>query len=246
MENQDKIMYVFFGKVFPERADVNISELILNVLSPEAGLHGDLTVSVTSSQIKAIFTTEREIPDPLTIRNYVEESVRLLIDILGYINGCGYDLEIATMINTRTNESIVFGVDSVLFNMREDRPLNFGEIISLFDSEKADYIRRCLSDLREAVRVPKDTGFFCYRALETLRKFFIKENELKSDKESWEFLRSELEVDRSTTDFVKQFADPVRHGETKYITGYERDQILKNTWEIVDKFLVYAKNGYKK
>jgi len=242
---EELIQYTFFGKVFPERANVKIQTMELSLVSAEAGISGKLRISIQVSQIIAIFTTSSKVENIYTLKNIIEDGIRLEVDVLGYIFGCGYDIEVTTMVDSEGNEPIIFGVGIWELEQQKDKRLeNINKIFSLFGDHKGDYLRRCLGDIREAIRLPKDTGFFCYRAIETIRQFFVHEKGFTSDKESWEQLRELLKIERTFIEYIKQFADSIRHGDVKYISAEQRSKVLTDTWDIVDRFIAYASNGY--
>jgi hypothetical protein len=122
----------------------------------------------------------------------------------------------------------------------------------IFSKENSEYLRLALSDLREAIRNPKDCGFFCYRSIECLRQYFVYKNNLDNQKnrdkiKSWEILGKELDVDNDEIkSIIKPYADPARHGVRVYLSTTERQKIFDLTWKIIDNYVVYASNGYKK
>ncbi|PKL57827.1 MAG: hypothetical protein CVV34_05495 [Methanomicrobiales archaeon HGW-Methanomicrobiales-5] len=246
--------YFFFGKVMPERANVNISPLMGEMKNFNGEKIGEMKTSILVSQITAQITQNTQIQkydELLTIKNALEDAIRVQLDVLGYTNSCGYDIEI-TQVTDISGAVRVFGVNvdnTDQFPLK--RPKNFSEIMPLFSTETGEYLRLSLSDLREAIRSPKDTGFFCYRSIECLRQYFVDANKLNNQKDkdrqkSWEILRSELDVDRQKIDFIKLYAGPVRHGGKKQYSAEEGKKMLDMTWEILDKYIIFACNGYKK
>jgi len=237
--------YTFFGVVHPERANVNISKVVFQIVAKDAGLDGTLTMWIQTSQITAQFVPNEKVSDPYTLKNYVEDSVRAAVDALGYHNGCGYDIEIIQMVDSHGSQPIIFGVGiSVLEGVTEDAGIELSDIFSLFRDRRGTYLQRCFADLREAIRSPMDTGFFCYRGIEGLQQFFRVEKNLKDKEEAWECFREELNVNRSTINYVKQLADPRRHGGAVYVSDSDRSEIFVKTWDIVNKFIAYAQQGY--
>ena len=85
----------------------------------------------------------------------------------------------------------------------------------------------------------KDTGIFCYRGIESLRRYIADSNNV-NDKESWILLRETLEIEREKIDFIKSFADKTRHGGTIYISDENRSKIFNYTWDLVNKFIDYS------
>lgn len=173
--------------------------------------------------------------------------IRVALDALGYTLACGYDLEIIQMVDSVGNPPVVFGVGiPAIEKSTASAGIKFENIVSIFGDRRGQYLSRCLADLREAIRAPKDTGFFYYRGIESLRQFFLQEMKAKDDKVSWELLRSELAVDREEIETVKGLADPIRHGAGGGISDSERANVFTLTWNIVNKFIKYANAGYRK
>jgi hypothetical protein len=244
--------YIFFGKVLPERADVHIPPQIAEVTDLNGKKIGEMNTSIIASQITVQVTLTQNFENEiLSLKNDIEEAIRVQVDLLGYTNSCGYDIEI-TQVTDLLGNFRVFGVnidDPNKFPLK--RPKKFFEIWPLFSTKQGDYLRLCLSDLREAIRNPKDTGFFCYRSIECVKQYFVDAYKLnnqddKDRKKSWDIFRGELDIEREKIDFIKEYADPVRHGGKKSYSAAEGKKMLEITWEIIDKYIVYACNGYKK
>jgi len=234
--------YIFSGKVLPERANVNVTPLEVKMDAIDAGISGTAIVSIVASQVSVVFNTNSD-SDLLTLKNYVEYLVRNLVDAFGYLSGRGYDIEITSAIN-HEGKYTVFGVGiSELENSQNERPLSFQQL--LIAMAKSQHLHRALGDLREAIRSPIDTGFFCYRAVESIRQNFKKEEDGDDIILSWERLRKSLLIDRSWIDKIKKFADPARHGDITYISGKDRILIMQHTWKLIDRFCLYVYRDFK-
>lgn len=240
--------YTFWGKIHPERTNITLGQLESTLfidVNKNYRICGQLITSIMCSQISAVFKSDAKVEDIFTLKNAVMDAVRLEVDIVGYIAGCGFELEITGVLLPEGN-TIIFGVEiPLLYCDYESRRNKFNEIeiIGLFKDESADYLRRCLADLRQAIRTPRDTGFFCYRAIETIKTFFCRTYNC-NDKLGWEQLRTMLKINRDIIERVKQFADPVRHGDNIIINDEERGQIFQITWDIVERYIDYYKNIY--
>ena len=110
-ENQKPIIYTFFGKIFPERAKVDFIPITTNLNIIEEQIEGTLKTYIFVSQILAQFVCERPMDNVYSLKNFVEDVIRLEVDILGYTLSCGYDVEITSMIDSIGNHQIVFGVN---------------------------------------------------------------------------------------------------------------------------------------
>jgi len=236
--------YTFIGVVHPERAAVSIGPVVWSLEADHAGISGTLTVSINVSQISAVFDSSQKVQDPFTLKNYIDDAVRVIVDAFGYIKGCGYDVEIVQMVGPKDEEGpIVFGVGIPALEGRQADSTALLKLVAIYKDRRGSYLQRCLSDFREAIRSPRDTGFFCYRAVESLRQFFVAEG-ASNNGESWKQLREAVNVDRDEIDFIKQFADPVRHGGDKAVTGVEREDLFRKTVKIIDGFIAFAERGY--
>jgi hypothetical protein len=107
----DEYTYILAGRVIPERALLDISEVQLQVLASEDVPKGDLFIEVIKSQISVRFLASGEVRNIFTLRNIVEDAARMLLDVTGYFAGYGYDAEIVQAVRSNTSEKYVFGID---------------------------------------------------------------------------------------------------------------------------------------
>lgn len=89
------------------------------------------------------------------------------------------------------------------------------------------------------MRHPDDTGFYCYRAIESLRHHCAAVHRLsEADKAvQWKAFREAAGCSEETLLDVKAAADPVRHGQVVGVTAEERLKLLTMTWDVVDGYL---------
>lgn len=234
--------YIFSGKIMPERANVSVSRLSIQVLAEEAGINVDAIVSINASQVSIVIETTDKNADLSTLKNYVEYLVRTVVDAYGYLSGRGYDVEITFVVDPDGKQT-VFGVGiPELEEAQPERPLSFDDLLGVV--KKSQHLHRALGDLREAIRSPFDTGFFCYRAVECIRQSFVKEENVDNRKPSWKRLGNALRIDRSWIDKLTEFADPQRHGGTPYMSGKDRVSTMQHAWKVIDRFCVYAYRGF--
>lgn len=233
--------YIFSGKILPERANVDVTPLEIDLSAGSANFKGKAIINISVSQISVVLNVETDI-DIFTMKNAVEHTVRVLIDTYGYISGRGYDIEITSVVDP-DNKQTVFGVGiPELEADQKERPLHFSETLQL--ALKSRQLQHAFFNLREAIRSPWDTGFFCYRAIECIRQDF-KETTGKDETKSWEKLRKNLKIEKSYFDKVIKFAFPQRHGSMPEMTGAERVELMKSAWAVVDRYALYLQNGRK-
>lgn len=120
------------------------------------------------------------------------------------------------------------------------------QVLNLFEDYKGNCLRLCLADLREAIQQPRDTGFFLYRAIESLMQSFRTDDHKKSKERAWQSLRAELSVSEDNIRRLEQAAKSPRHGETRYISSTERGELFEIAWDIANRYIQYASSGYQK
>lgn len=229
--------YTFTGKVLPERAYVSISPIEINFNGTNTNFQGKLIISIQLSQISAVLKVETD-QDLFTMKNTVEHSVRTLVDSYGYITKRGYDIEITSVVDT-SNKQTVFGVGIPdLETATEEYPLDFSETSLL--ALKSKHLQHALGNLRDAIRSPWSTGFYCYRAIECVRQSFKEEGD-SNERVSWERLNQNLRIDESYSKELTEFALPQRHGDMPEMTGEQRVRMMKHAWDIVGRYCLFLK-----
>ena len=158
--------YMFSGKILPERVNMSISPITLDLRWESTSFIGRAYISISWSQISISLDVESE-NDIFTMKNSMEHTIRVLVDSYGYISGCGYDIEITSVIDPNNVQTVFWVWISELENKETERPLSFGEIFDIAIQSKQ--LQYALFNLRESIRSPLDTGFFCYRAIEAAK-----------------------------------------------------------------------------
>jgi len=239
----DEYFYILAGRVLPERALLDISEVYLKVVASDDVPEGDLFIEVLRSQISVRFLASSEVRNIFTLRNIVEDAARMMVDVAGYSAGHGYDVDIVQLIRPNISDKYVFGIDvPALAGVCETSGITVDDIFSALGKTDGHYFRRALADAREAIKSPYDTGFFCYRAIESLKNCCATRGGVSPDKDAaWELFRKTYSIQKQQIFDIKAFADPVRHGnymKAKPMSDKDRADIFKNTWEIINKFIL--------
>ncbi len=225
----------FTGTVHPERACVNIPKLSVDLNI------GQIEIEIGCSVVSAILSTESS-TDIVTLKNGVTDFVAGIIDALGYVNGCGYFVEIKHAAYMETSECVTFGVNFPIFNERypkKEWDERVNNIVSLMTGQRGLYLSRALADIREAIRSAKDTAFFVFRAIETLKQYFGHKFGISDDGEKWLKMTQEIGGDKRETEFIRSFSDDNRHGVPVALTANERLKLLKTASRIIDRFIEY-------
>ena len=235
--------YFFQGTVLPERAQLSL-QYNLEFSHVTSGVAGVAKVSILLNQV-AVWVESNHEWDIFDLRNTVKNLVQHHLNMVGYIKGYAYDLEITRVLNPSLNVDYVFGIDIPCIADRGKSLDLDNELINLREKvsgENGLLINRCLNDLSSAMKHADDTGFYCYRAIESLRHHCAAIHELTSasKSEQWDKFREVAGCDKDTLLILKNAADPLRHGNVAGVSSNDRAGLLIKTWEVVDKYLKNA------
>lgn len=112
----------------------------------------------------------------------------------------------------------------------------------IYVSAAEPLVRLALADLRSALESPEDTVFLAYRAIESVRQWFLKLDEEDSDaarKQSWKTMREALSIDESSLRQVAELAAKRRHGYVSVATLQQRRDSLVLARSIVKSLIAY-------
>lgn len=228
---------VFHGVVHPERATFELGTPVhLQIAHKEAQFVGSLTVWIYKNQVTAALESELKPADFATVRNFVGSVVSNIVDC-GCLNlAVGYDVELISAHDVNEGTTVVFGPEIYGLSVADNelRTVKIGEL--LLASEKHPLFRKALTDFRNAIRDPEDTGFFCYRAVESLIHAVRKLDGIGDKKKAIAAIEVRLDLHSSCINMLRDLATNVRHGEFRWTTGHERELALRITREILQRF----------
>jgi hypothetical protein len=231
------ITYHFTGRVIPERANIVSPPLNFAVSAGDDVAASQLHIQIYASQVFGRLVCPTPIKNEFTARNLVEDAVRSLLDAKGFVYARGYSVEIVQFFHPDPQGDRVFGVDVwELENLATSRGLTEAHLHNLMSTPSSLFFRRALGDFREALLSPMDTGFFCYRAIESLMQEHASGNAAVTDrKKKWENFRHHYGVAEQQIMEIKDYADPVRHGNgmtLQEVTGADRMRLFESAWGI--------------
>jgi hypothetical protein len=232
--------YLFYGVVLPERAQLT-HKAVIKFSHLDSKKPGKATISIILNQLVVSVETDQKW-DVLDLRNVVKTILQNQLAMLGYLKGYAYDFEITRVLNPNHKIDYVFGIGIPCIEKR-GKSVNLDQKLSELYKKTTGlngvYINRCFNDLIFSMKYADDTGFYCYRAIESLRHHCSSVTNLSeaNDKQQWEKFREVSSVKKSKILYIKDFADPTRHGGTISITSKNRENIFEVTWNIVESYL---------
>lgn len=232
--------YLFQGVVLPERAQLSL-QFALGFSHVSSGVPGVAKVSIVLNQV-AVWVESEHAWDIYDLRNVVKNIVQNDLAMIGYVKGYAYDFEVTRVLNQSRGIDYVFGIDIPCLARRGESIDLQAELEKLRDKATGQnglFLHRCFSDLASSMKHADDTGFYCYRAIESLRHHCAAVHGLSAAEKSkqWEKFREVSGCDEQTIRFVKVAADPLRHGHPVGADADDRAKLFMATWEVVDAYL---------
>jgi hypothetical protein len=225
----------FSGVVLPERATLNVSDLRSRIAGSDGSVYADLILNIWRNQITVLVDSEE--PNVFTLRNLVRSEVEFVTSLAGFLMGYGYDVEITKAFEEGLGFTRVFGVEVPALESRaKGRDFNalVNSILPLCFGPEAIFLRRCLIDLSFAMKRPDDTGFYCYRALESLRQSFGHD---LPDAEQWTAMAKAVGSSKESMEPLRTHAFPARHGIPRPLDDETRQGLFSFTWGIVESYI---------
>lgn len=243
--------YQISGKIHPERVHFTIvQKLPLFFENNKFGIKGEVILGIKNSNIVISLTSKdryssSDTANLETLKNIIEESVRMIVDSYGYVKSYCYEVEITDIKNSDLSLNYQFGVRGEWNINKDDKSTNeeFLKILNLFTDSKNEIISSVLADFRRSIKYPSMTAGFCHRAIETIRQGLFEDTSImdndKRRKDGWEKLRTNLDLKKEKFEEIEKFAKLNRHGEYPSITYRERESIMNFTRSIIDKTIDY-------
>lgn len=232
--------YLFHGVVLPERAQLSL-QFTVRFSHIASGVDGLAKVSIILNQV-AVHVASEHNWDIFDLRNVVKNIVQNQLAMMGYLMGYAYDFEVTRVLNQSREIDYVFGIDIPCLVERSKVTDLQDALAKLRDKTigvNGVFLNRCFADLVSSMKHADDTGFYCYRAIESLRHHCAAVHGLiGADKsKQWEKFREVSLCTEETIRAIKVSADPLRHGEASGVNAEDRTRLFTSTWDIVDGYL---------
>jgi hypothetical protein len=228
--------YICTGRVHPERADISFSRIEMKF-----GDDHKAVASCDASQVTVVLNSAA-VDGWIAAQILAADIASIVVGALGLSLGSGYSVEIL-QVTEPDGTPHVFGVRPA--GEAPNSTLGFEGHLTVFNralrlSGRDVFFRLAIRDYLRAITVVADCATYCYRAIEGLKSAFV----FKTGIDRWDEMHAALGTDRTTiTLIIKDYADPVRHGNwvnAKPTNKDERWKMLLLTRDILLKYLDYA------
>jgi hypothetical protein len=238
--------YFFHGAVLPERAQLTL-QFSLRFSHFASGISAEAKVSIVLNQV-AVWVESEHDWDIFDLRNVVKSIVQGQLAMVGYLKGYAYEFEISRVLSQSRGIDFVFGIDVPCLVERGKSVDLQAALLKLRDKTlglNGMFLHRCFGDLVSSMKHADDTGFYCYRAIESLRHHCSAVHGLSAAEKSkqWEKFRAVSGCSEETLRAIKAAADPLRHGGVSGSSSDDRAKLFTSTWDVVDGYLNSAHPG---
>lgn len=244
--------YVITGKLQPEQRIQSLDIFTQFELKHiEFGMEGSAEMKVSNSDIRLVYTTEtnhtkKEVPNLETLKNFLIEQVRLVINVYGYVDSFYLDVYLISIKCEELDIDWEFGIkgEHNISKKEQIKKTEFDKIISFFksnDYSNYSWFKDVFSDFHNAIKYASQTAQYCFRAIETIRRNYYEDMKITDDDKrrnsGWSMLRTELNYEKKDFSEVEKFGIPNRHGQYPAITYPERERIMNFTRQLIDHFI---------
>ena len=166
----------------------------------------------------------------------VVNGTSLSVDILEYNAGDGWHLPTPYIPAIRERENEL---------TRDEKTARLYALMSSNSMVAQVYLTPIVSDLNLAIRYPIDTAFFCYRAVETMARFFCESMSSKKVAERhFSALFKHLNTSQDEFKLLTKYANSTRHGNVVPISSALRASLFDAAWNFFDAFIAFAEKDF--
>jgi len=232
--------YIFKGIVHPERAPVSVGPIKpARIVHPDTRKELVMELNIVFNQI-TVWVEAGDDWNIVDLRNIARYFASTVCSVLSFVHGYFFEVEIVQAVCRERNIDQVFGIDTPCIAERpsaEYFKAKFTDVLKRTGGIHGLYYGRCFKDLNLALKDTEDTAFYCYRAIESLRKLCGIRFGLENDSAQWNKLWMITGFDRTYVEKINKDANETRHGDIVGAKEADRIHYLTRTWNIVEKFI---------
>lgn len=247
---------LFIGRIYPPSVSVTMHHYTDVQMQDESnGQQYAFRVSVNKSVV-TVGCEVLDYSDSLFTRIYISalDIARATVDLVAFANGFGLTVLFHSFITPDGTRSQLLLQDRSLSSLctaftisgtvqaesgTTQFDINFDKIFRIVLAEPPLFM--ALNDLTVAISQPHQAPVSCARAVEGICRLFRHGNDSRAD--AWRSLRSSLRVTQSYLKLITDTSAAPRHGDRSYIPSTLTDEIVKRSWNVMNRFLEFRKRG---
>ena len=171
-KRKSKFTYIFTGSVYPDNFPL-FSETTkpFKFSHPESLMEGMISWSIAFNRVNVVFVSRHLLSDLATAKNIITESLSALAAIAGLIDVVKSEVEINQVYIVETGKTIHFPPGFPGIKNENDK---FDLQVMVDAVNRNIWLQIALVDFGNAIKYPKDTGFYCRRSIESLFQYIKK------------------------------------------------------------------------
>ncbi len=185
----------------------------------------------------------RDIP---SISMMVQSAIQGQVNVLNIVHGTHVSVELELFKQDPDDWARVSSDIRCIAERYLEKNARYYELMNLF-SEAHDgvwFLQKVNTDLNHAIKYPNETALFCYRAIETMARYFCESSFDNLDSHVWEKFRNTVGVSKEEILLIKKKADVARHGGVAPMPSSSRVEIFDAAWTIYDKYIEFAQRKF--
>jgi hypothetical protein len=234
--------YLVIGRVIPERKGCKHQALPFDIKYPRFGIDACIISQVEDGQLTARIIGDVGHLSNFTLKGMVMQAEQSWLNANAFIDGETFQVDIVSIIKDakgRADGSAEIHYQDNVHDLIQSRQcqVDVDNVWNLCRWNRP--LQRALNDLRMALTYVEDGPFYCYRALETIRRDIGGKDHPDNNEAQWDQMWRILGGDRAEKDFFEKLAIDIRHGEDVSYPGSQWRKATLSTWDIVERYMLH-------
>ncbi len=221
---------------------------IEKLIQPDLDFDFDVKMEIEGERVVLELRSKKTISDVVSMRNVAEDFAFRMIDAWQIPLGEAFELSLFTVeLPDGSTKSLRWGVPKLLsiFGHEGVSDININNLLKDLDAQQD--LMLVMENCRLAIRHASLTPHFCMKALDVIRHYFQKKSnppiDFSNRKKGWDELHTRLKNDVETQKYFRELdtglGQQVRHGESPFLPGSKRVEMLEQTWHQLARFIKY-------
>lgn len=239
-------IYIFTGTVNPERMSLTVPNVFRTVYKEQV-LIGTaiIKVDIKFNQISVTVESTDEITDLATLRISALQSANAMLSCYATETGRPFVIDIRQLYCVNSQRYLFYTEGLPAIGPKDTSKIDISSLLQAANNNS--YFRHAVNDFRSALSMPYDTGFFCYRAYESLILDVMKSNNIGKNNKPAGIIKilHILSINDECATYLKSLNVDVRHGHPVSITADERRIALLIVQAMLKRYAEFFNYGKK-
>jgi len=235
----------FYGKVMPRSSHITLpAPLKFRRRMPTVDLDMQFTLDILDSTIRVICKVNRfsERDDFTNVIWAATDVCRAVLDLSAFRTGSPAEPFLDRFVNEAgVMRSITHFTDFLPALCTAYKSTDIPKMVEFVLDRPL--LAMALHDLSLAILYPPhDLRMRCGRAIDAIRAMIGGKGKMK---QGWKMVQDRLNADEAYLQFISERAQGPRHGDHQDYRGKEANELLRRSWNVMNRYLEYLKRGEK-